>query len=192
MADKPSAEQVPQRFEEILRRYGGLLRGAIARICPKDLGLQFDDIEQEARLRLWRALQSETEIEKPASYLYRVAATATLDAVRRVTARREELLGLAGAEPEASGSADRVVSGRAESSPEVRAHQRMLLDKVHGVMRRMTAAKRSAVALHIRGFTPEEIGKLLQWNEPRARSLVYRGLKELRSRLAAEGIEYEG
>lgn len=192
MAEQRSAEQIPQQFEEILERYGSFLRGAIAQMCPRDLGLQFDDIEQDARLRLWRALQSETEIEKPASYLYRVAASATLDAVRRVTARREELLGLTGPEPAANGSADPIGSGRAEGSPEQRIHQRILLDEVQGVLRRMSAAKRCAVSLHIRGFTPEEIGGLLRWSEARARSLVYRGLKELRARLAAEGIEYEG
>ena len=192
MAEERPAEGVPDPLEEILERYGSLLRGAIARSCPRNLGLQFDDIEQEARVRLWRALRTETEIEKPASYLYRVAVTATLDAVRRAVARREEQLWSTVADPISAGLEDRAGAARVEPSPESQAHHRLLLAKVQAVLRRMPARKRSAVGLHIRGFTPEEIARLLGWSEARARSLVYRGLKELRAKLAAEGIEYEG
>ena len=45
--------------------YGRFLRQTIIHLCPKDMGLQFNDIEQEARLKLWRALQSEKEIHDP-------------------------------------------------------------------------------------------------------------------------------
>ena len=81
-----------ERWRSLIDQYGRFLRGVIARLCPRNLGVQFDDIEQEARLRLWKALQSERKIEDAASYLYRIAATATIDAVRRVQARREETL----------------------------------------------------------------------------------------------------
>jgi len=186
-----SAGRLPDPLEEVLERYGSLLRGAIARACPKDLGLQFDDIEQEARVRIWRALQGETEIARPASYLYRVAVTATLDAVRRAVARREEQLWTTGSDMDPAGTPAAAAPAGSNTSPESVAHNRLLLEKVRAVLQRLAPRKRSAVGLHIRGFTPEEIGRLLGWSEPRARSLVYRGLKELRAKLAAEGIEYE-
>jgi len=179
-------------FQEILERYGGLLRNAIARACPKDRGLQFDDIEQEARLRIWRALQAETEIEKPASYLYRVAVTATLDAVRRAVARREEQLWPTASDTDSPEAVSGPAPAAGANSPETLAHHRLLLAKVRATLERLAPLKRSAVSLHIRGFKPSEIGRLLGWSEPKARSLVYRGLKELKSELAAEGIEYEG
>lgn len=191
MAEERPAHRTPGPFEEILEQYGSLLRGVIARVCPKALGLQFDDIEQEACLRLWRALQDETEIQRPASYLYRIAVTATLDAVRRATARREEQLCPSATEPDASPSGLPAAAG-AGTSPETRAHERALLAKVRAILGRMAPRKRCAVGLHIRGFTPAEIGRLTGWTEARSRSLVYRGLKELRGKLAAEGIEYEG
>ena len=65
-----------ERFNLVVEEFGVLLRRAIVRFCPRDKGLQFDDIEQEARLRLWRALQNEREVTNYASYLYRIAATA--------------------------------------------------------------------------------------------------------------------
>src|SRR5262245_10316725 len=81
------------RFSAVVEEYGRLLRLAIVRTCPRDMGLQFDDIEQEARIRLWKALQGERPIRDLASYIYRVAASATIDAMRRVKARRELPLG---------------------------------------------------------------------------------------------------
>jgi len=192
LSDERSAEAVPDPLEEILERYGSLLRGAIAKVCPKDLGLQFDDIEQEARLRIWRTLQAETEIEKPASYLYRVAVTATLDAIRRAVARREEQLWPTVSDTDSAEAPPMLVPAPATSSPETLAHHRLLLAKVRETLARLSPRKRSAVGLHIRGFKPVEIGRLLGWSEPKARSLVYRGLNELKSLLAAEGIEYEG
>src|SRR5215510_15698921 len=83
---------VEERFNAVVDEFGVLLRRAIVRLCPHDRGLQFDDIEQEARMRLWRALQAEREVTNYASYLYRIAATATIDAMRRIQARHEEQL----------------------------------------------------------------------------------------------------
>jgi RNA polymerase sigma factor (sigma-70 family) len=182
-----------RRLEALLEKYGDLLRNAIAEVCPKKLGLQFDDIEQEARVRLWKALRSETEIENPASYLYRIALTTTIDAVRRATARREDQLRL---ERDTKESGVTPVSAEepetsSDRSPESLAQRRILLQKVRAALANVPEDRRRAVGLHLQGFTPPEIARLLAWSEPKARSLVYRGLRELRSRLAEEGIEYE-
>lgn len=194
MATTPNA-QPPSAgpLEALLEKYGALLRSAIAEVCPKKLGLQFDDIEQEARLRLWKALQNETEIENPASYLYRIALTTTIDAVRRATARREDQLRL---ENDASGEIGLAtpaveLATAPDRSPESLAERRILLRKVQSALARIQADRRRAVGLHLQGFTPFEIAGLLSWSEPKARSLVYRGLRDLRSRLALEGIDYE-
>ncbi len=92
MVKKSRAVEVEERFNAVVEEFGVFLRRAIVRMCPRDKGLQFDDIEQEARMRLWRALQSEREVTNYASYLYRIAATATIDAMRRIQARHEEQL----------------------------------------------------------------------------------------------------
>jgi DNA-directed RNA polymerase specialized sigma24 family protein len=38
---------------------------------------------------LWHALKSEREIQSLSSYLYRIAVTTTLDAVKRIKRKRE-------------------------------------------------------------------------------------------------------
>ena len=174
----------------ILDEYGAFLRRTIAHLCPKDLGIHFSDIEQEARMRLWRALQSEREIRNPASYLYRIAMTATLDAVRRIKAKREEQLRLVEDEDDDEG-ATLALSTDPNRSPELEAERRQVADKVRTALSRLSDNRRRAVGLYLEGMTSQEIANLLGWSEPKARNLLYRGLSDLRAQLRAEGIEYE-
>jgi len=190
MKEKSINVEAESRLNAILDEYGAFLRRTIAHFCPKDLGIHFSDIEQEARLKLWRALQSEREIRDPASYLYRIAMTATLDAVRRIKAKREEQLRLVEDEGEDEG-APRALSSDPNRSPEMEAERKQLADKVRTALARLSDNRRRAVGLYLEGMTSQEIATLLGWSEPKARNLLYRGLSDLRARLHAEGIEYE-
>ena len=181
---------VETRFDAILREHGALLRNAIARACPKDLGIQIEDVEQEARLRLWRALEREREIHDSASYLYRIAATATIDAVRRVKARREEQLRVAGEESEDEPTMGISVAAVGRS-PEHAAEQTELVERVREAIASLPDNRRRCVGLHLEGMTTQEIAGLLGWSEPKARNLVYRGLNDLRKALRAKGIDYD-
>jgi len=190
MADSSPIAEVEARFNAIVEEYGKFLRRTITQLCPKDLGLQFSDIEQEARLRLWRALQSEREIADLASYLYRIAVTATLDAVRRVKTKREEQLRLAEEAEEDEGGPHSLVVDPAHS-PELLAERQQIVRKVEAALARLPDNRRRAVGLYLEGMTSQEIGDLLGWSEPKARNLVYRGLKDVRQQLRAAGVEYE-
>jgi RNA polymerase sigma-70 factor (ECF subfamily) len=177
------------RFSAIVEEYGRILRNTIVRLCPKDLGIQFDDVEQEARLRLWRALASEREIADPASYIYKVAATATIDAVRRVKVRREEQIQLGEEDdPEPPGIR---LPANSEKSPEREAERQQVIRKVERALSQLAENRRRAVGLYLQELTTQEIADILGWTEAKARNLVYRGLEDLRRQLRAEGVDYE-
>jgi len=192
MVESSQTAEAEARFDAIVQEFGKLLRHTIAQLCPKDLGIQFEDIEQEACLRLWRALQSERKIPDLASYIYRVVVTTTIDAVRRVKARREEQLRLAeeGEGEEREGEMSSLAAGP-EQSPERLAERQQVIRKVEEALARLPENRCRAVGLYLEGLTSQEIADLLGWSEPKARNLTYRGLKELRQQLRAEGIEYE-
>ena len=190
MAERSPIVGAEGRFNAIVDEYGRFLSNTIAHLCPKDLGIQFNDIEQEARLRLWRALEGEREIRDLASYIYRIAATTTIDAVRRVKARREEQLRLAEEDDEEGGRVAQLIS-EPEQSPDVQAERGQLVQKIRSALARLQENRRRAVGLHLEGMTSQEVAGLLGWSEPKARNLVYRGLADLRRQLLAEGIEYE-
>jgi RNA polymerase sigma-70 factor (ECF subfamily) len=188
MAESSPILGIEARLNALLEEYGIYLRNTIARLCPKDLGLQYSDIEQDARLRLWRALESGKEINDPASYIYRVAATATIDAVRRVKARREEQLRLE--EDDDEGEPIKLVANQ-DDRPDRIVERKQIAQKVQSVFARLAENRRSAVVLYLEGLTTDEIARSLGWSEPKTRHLVYRGLSDLRRALRAEGIEGE-
>jgi len=179
-----------ERFNLVVEEFGVLLRRAIVRFCPRDKGLQFDDIEQEARLRLWRALQDEREVTNYASYLYRIAATATIDALRRVQARHEEQLEILIDQRTDDGDI-MLAPAPVKDSPERLAESREAVDKVMSAVTKLPDAQRRAVGMYLQGMTSQDVADLMGWSEPKARNLVYRGLKELRKSLREEGIDYE-
>lgn len=182
--------ELEERFNLVVEEFGLLLRRAIVRFCPRDKGLQFDDIEQEARLRLWRALQDEREVTNYASYLYRIAATATIDALRRVQARHEEQLEILIEQRPDDGDV-MLALAPVKDSPERLAESREAVDKVMSAVAKLPDAQRRAVGMYLQGMTSQDVADLMGWSEPKSRNLVYRGLKELRKSLREEGIDYE-
>src|SRR5215510_14368502 len=192
MQELAQLPKIEAEFNAILEKYGAYLRQTIARICPKDLGIQFEDIEQEARLRLWRAIEAEREINFHGSYIYRIVVSVTINAIHRAKARREEQLRLAEDDENEDAADVRItnLTPGAENSPEAQAEREELLRKVEEAMARLHENRRLAVGLHLNGMTTDEIADLMGWSEPKARNLVYRGLKDLRGKLRSAGIEY--
>ena len=190
MVKKSPTVEIEERFNLVVEEFGVLLRRAIVRFCPRDKGLQFDDIEQEARMRLWRALQSEREVTNYASYLYRIAATATIDAMRRVQARHEEQLDIL-VEQRTDEGEMMLMPAPVKDSPERLAESREAVDRVMSAVAKLPDAQRRAVGMYLQGMTSQDVADLMGWSEPKARNLVYRGLKELRKSLREEGIDYE-
>jgi RNA polymerase sigma-70 factor (ECF subfamily) len=186
MDDEGTSATADERWRALIEQYGRYLRRVVARLCPRNLGVNVDDVEQEARLRLWKALRDERKIEDPASYLYRIAATATIDAIRRVRARREDPL----EHPDEEGANG--VLADVKPSPERSADRAMLIQRIEQVVRGFPPERSRVLRLHVQGFTTQEIADLHGWTEPKARNVVYRTLGELRDRLRALGIEHEG
>lgn len=175
----PGAET---RAERILAAYRTWLRRTLARLHPRGLPIDVEDVEQEVAVKLWKALQSEREIDDLPSYLYKVASTTTIDAMRKVRSQRERI------STEELSQDPRAEEG--SYSPERLADNAMLLGRIRKALDALPENRRRAVALHLQGFTTHEVAGLLGWREPKARNLVYRGLKALQTALRKEGIEH--
>jgi RNA polymerase sigma factor (sigma-70 family) len=187
--DELSRRTRDARLQELVSRHGELLRRTIAKVCPRAMGLSIEEIEQDARVRLWSALKSEREILHPVSYIYKVAVSASLRAIRRAKARREEQL-LDDAAPQDEGGPVVVLCTPPDASPYAVAERREWVRKIDRAMTRLAENRRRAVGLHLRGRTTHEIAGILGWSEPKARNLVHRGLRDLRVHLRSEGIDY--
>ena len=186
----PTRSDTEERYERLMERFAALLRSVVAQHCPRNLGIEAVDIEQEARVRLWRALHRESELTDPASYIYRIAVTAAIDAVRRAVARREDQLRTEPGDEEEIIHMARLQADPTEAPDAVTA-RRELMDRIVSAVRSLPENRRRAVELHLQGLSLTEISELLRWSEPKARNLVYRGLDDLREILRREGIDYE-
>lgn len=184
MHDGSETVEIEARFQRLVEEYGRYLRSVIARTCPRNLGIDFNDIEQEAHLRIWRALQNERDLTHAASYIYRIAVSATIDAVRRVIARHEKQ------DDETEGEM-RTLEADSSQLPDQVAERLQLMQKIEAALARLPQNRRIAVEFYLQGITSQEIADLCDWSEPKARNLVYRGLNDLRKELRREGLEYE-
>jgi RNA polymerase sigma-70 factor (ECF subfamily) len=158
-------------IEHALARWGGLVRRA-ARRYGFD-GPDLEEIEQDIRIRLWRALerQGENRTGVGASYVQEAAMSATVDLLRR---RRRERAQVA-----LDGLPDLEDRRGQASEPDLVA----LLERV---LLRLPPDRRVAVRLHLEGRGRDDIAMLTGWSEARTRNLLYRGLGDLRACLAEE------
>jgi RNA polymerase sigma factor (sigma-70 family) len=189
MAARPRSE-THERFERLMERYSALLHSVVAQHCPRGVGIEAGDIEQEARVRLWRALEREKELTDPASYIYRIAVTSAIDAVRRVVARREDQLSTDASDDDQAKDVLTIPTDPSHA-PDAVAARRELMARIAAAVVSLPENRRRAVELHLQGLSLSEIGELLGWSEAKARNLVYRGLDDLRDALRREGIDYE-
>lgn len=169
---------VSAALESVVARFGGLVRsvGARHRLSEADV----DEVLQELRIRLWRAFPDGEQIERVnASYVYRTAASASLDLLRR---RRSK----------ASLRTDSV-DDRRDSLPDRREPHRELegrelTERIVRALGEIPASRRPVVRMYLAGYSREEIARLLGWTDAKTRNLLYRGLADLRRRLGEAGI----
>jgi len=167
-------DRISSALEQLLHRYTAVLWRALRqhRLPETDI----DDLSQEVRIRLWRALSTAEQIaQAPASYVYRTATSATVDLIRRQRTRREQSIeqcheGLAIA---STTDADQA----AEASE--------LADQIDQAVALLSESRRVVVRMYLAGYHRREIAELLGWTEAKTRNLLYRGLADLRARLTA-------
>ena len=177
-------------FARLMGEYADWLRRAVRRFCPSDMGIQLEDVEQEVAIRLWRAIQSERRIEHVPAYIYKAAASATIDAMRKVRSRRETPLRLVGADDEAPATPGPPGSRPVTPSPEAQAVHSQVLEHVEASLSRLNDDRRRAVGLYLQGFSTREIAEMMSWTEAKARNTVHRALTAVRQELRLAGVDY--
>ncbi len=167
----PALEAVIGRSAATVRRMG-----ARHGLSEADI----DELFQEVRIRLWKALASGERIGgASASYVYRTARSAALDMIRRRRSRPEEEL-------DSARETTRMASTAA--GPQERVEERELAQRIAEAVEGLIDSRRPVVRMYLSGYGTQEIADVLGWTEAKARNLVYRGLADLRARLAELGI----
>lgn len=178
-----AANDAEARLKRLLEEFGARIRAIVVARCPRELGLDPDEVEQDVRLRLWQALSRERNIEQPASYVYRTTMSVIVDQLRRRRARPD-------LDPACAPSED----GHAATTqgPEDAARNESLGRALVSAVAALPERRRRPVQLYLQGCGTQEVGRLLGMSEATARNLVYRGLDELREALRGKGWNEDG
>jgi RNA polymerase sigma factor (sigma-70 family) len=171
-------DRLSSTIEMVVARFRTMVRSIGARRGLVDADL--DEVIQDVRIRLWQSEQGGRVLEElGSSYLYQLATTAALDLLRRRRAR----------------GADRMedVDERTElpsrsASPHDSVEARELGAQIEVALEALSIDRRVAVRFHLSGYDREDIARALGWSEARTRNLLYRGLEDLRRRLADMGV----
>lgn len=180
-------EQLSMGLEAAIARFGALVRRVAWR--HKLDGDDLEEVLQDVRLRLWRARgDSEQLATVSASYVYRTAASAALDLIRRRRRAREVPLAPTGVQENVDDTADDIASGSVgHGNPEASLEAAELGRAITKAIEQIVPSRRAVVRMYLIGHPPMEIANLMGWTEPKTRNLLYRGLADLRSQLTAMG-----
>ena len=142
--------------------WGQLIHSAARRYGLTSADL--DEVRQEVRLRLWRALERSDGRDVNASYGYRAASSAAVDLIRRHRLTRTMV-----AEPE------EIVGSTTDEA--------LLATRLGEALAAVPESRRVAVRLHLNGRSLVEVARVLHWTPAQARNQVYRGLADLKRAL---------
>lgn len=171
---------VSAALEALMTRFAGRLRRAAQRTGLRDHDL--DELLQDVRVRLWKALESGEKISSvSASYVYSAGRSAAIDLIRRRREEREYSLS-------ASSEEEPMIAAAVPTQLETMV-RRDVVERLEQAIDALDPPRAVAVRMHLAGYGREEIGELLGWTEPKTRNLIYRGLADLRDRLRALGID---
>lgn len=169
-----------RQLQEMLVQFGSRIRAQIASNSLALHGIDPDDVEQDVRIRLWKTLERDPNVQLPASYIQRVVATAIIDAVRRAQVRAAEPL------PEPG---DGVELRADDPEPDLAASEAGRIEVLMQCIAQIPPRRRRPLQLYLQGFGLQEAADTCGLTLDAARKLIYRGLDEVRARMRAAGME---
>ncbi len=180
MTDRAGADDA---LEALLRRHAMRLRSVIERHCRGSASLDPDDIAQEVRIRLWRALERDRNADFSASYISRTVLSVVIDAVRRSPPAAHSV-------EEYADSGDLALpEGLVErAGPESDAQSDGVSRALDQALAELPPQRRLAVQFTLQGFSATECGELLGISGEAARKLAERGMATLREWLRLRGF----
>jgi RNA polymerase sigma factor (sigma-70 family) len=172
---------MPDNIESILEALAPLLISELRALGYTASSADRDDLLQEIRVRIWKVLRDrEGEIFFFDAYVKKIVLSIFIREVKK-RARERRLINAAGTD------GDLIRGGRGHQA----GSGDRLKETVIESLGTLGAAKRRALELRFEGYTFAEIARLNHWSLRKACGIYYRGIAELKDRLAKRGIHDE-
>jgi RNA polymerase sigma-70 factor (ECF subfamily) len=149
------------------------IRNIIYDSFPGTTPQEREDIEQEAKLKLWRMASNGKKIANFRSYLWKVVYTTALDIIEE---RMHKM-----SDEEIQKAVDSSHPARfCEACPEFQWQHEEMKMKLNKTVALLPPRRRSVVQLWLSDMNLEEIAACLGWSANQVRHLLYRGIEELK------------
>jgi RNA polymerase sigma factor (sigma-70 family) len=157
--------------EQVFDRYRPLINSTLQKYNYRNYGIQYDDLIQEIRIKLWRAFQHDIDIHKISIYVKKVVDSVLIDNINNA---RKDLY--------------------------IYRHTELIYSEFHSLeleniimesVGTLLESRRIVISLYLRGFSVNDIARILKWTKIKTYNLYIRGIRDLRSRLKGQGIKYE-
>ena len=165
---KGQKDSVSKTLQDIIDKYFSSIQYHIRKYNPEMYGLQSEDILQEVKIRLWKALSRDSSRKIYSAYVTQVINSVIIDQIRRV--RRHEKNIEAFKEEErlnGGGGWDRLLPAAA------------IEPAVDGLLQ----SRKKIVRLFLMDYSTREISELLHFSDKKVHNLLYRGLRDLKGAL---------
>lgn len=171
-----------EELEKLLKAFANYIRVHILKYNLHRYGIDPEDIAQEIRIKLWRVLTLEKDINHRPSYIRKVVDSTVIDHLRKW--KREEMA--------INQTMMKTVSdGQIKYDlPEISTDER-LQEIVIKAVNQLIDSRKKAVKLFLLNMNLEEIARYYSWSKDKARNLLYRGLSDLKRILKAKDIYYD-
>jgi RNA polymerase sigma factor (sigma-70 family) len=139
--------------------------------------IEADDVLQEAKIRLWKALENGNDIRHLSAYIRKIVDSVVLDELKKIR-RDESFLRSEGVRGFVETHLEREGSSVPRSGRE---------EKIMAAILTLKRSRRVVLDMTISGFSIREIADINQWTKKKTYALYERGLKDLRNIVSAEG-----
>lgn len=169
-----------EELEAFLERFSASIRASILKFGLEEKGIDPEDVLQDIRLKIIKINFSAKKIRSPASYINSVVHSALMDCLRRSRAQ-EEILQFERQE----------TLRQAEGPKEPRAVDILARKAIGEAVNSLVPSRRKALKMFLLNMTVEEIARSLNWTPIKTRTLIYRGLDDIKRKLKKKGIDYD-
>jgi RNA polymerase sigma factor (sigma-70 family) len=167
----------PEREGElsaIITKFSLYIRSYIHKYRVLDFGVDPEDVFQEVRIRLWKALCNENIIHKPSSYIKKVVTTVVIDQLRKYK-REEGILSIEKTKQISESNSNYLSRLRIDDRD-----SQIVLDNA---LDNLKISRRTVVKLYLLNMRVPEIASTFNWSLNKTRNLLYRGLSDLKKAL---------
>ena len=163
-------------FEALLEKFSLAIQTSVQSFYPQKLGIDPEDLVQEIKIKLWKIFKSDKKILNYSSYIKRVVNSIVIDQIR-ASRRYREVIDLE--------------RKRNLQDLEISHVPTRIRKDVNLAFDSLIESRRKVVRWSLFGLNINEISKILNMDETKTKNLLYRGLKDLKTKLESKGIKYE-